>query len=745
MPWTKDDVDDHKKGLTDEQKEQWVAVANSALESCLKEGGDEESCAVSAIKQANAAVEEKKSMPVNKEIRIIPDNDSEVRVIGNSRKVEGYGIVFNKRSLDLGGFVEVIEPGAVEGVIERSDVLALLNHDVNKGLLARSIEGEGSLKLVADKKGVKYSFEAPNFDLGNELVEGIKRGDIKGSSFAFSLPSDKSWGKWDKTEDGKDLRIIKKFDQIYDMSPCYREAYPDTSVALRSLEEKNITITEKIEFSEQTNTLEKSEEIRSEDTEIKPVTEEPVKEPIVEVKSAKIEGADKRGITYLIINKMNIIEKLLDERAMRIEENDKIANECSVSKRYYTEAETETTNGNNQRIAEIDIQIETEKRKQGNGKNIFIGPLIKSSEKEEFSILKSLRHTLQKRDLPYATMEMNERGRDDFKLSGNTSQGDLVFPNLETPDTWRKAKEKRADILAGTATQGQEIVAEDKKAILPPLADKLVLAQAGATYLPGLVGTVSIPAYAGTTVAWKTEVEAAADGGGAFKEVNFSPKRLTGYVNVSKTFLAQDGVGAERLLLNNIAEAVARKLEATILGPATVAAGYPSGIGYKLNVANDGGVAVLTGDSITYAALVGLETTVDVLNALDNNLAYVTNGTARGILKTIDKGTSNDTGDYLIDKDGKINGYPLLATNAVVSTYGAAGDGNMVAFGNWADLCIAQWGGYDITVDPYTAAKTNQIVLVINVYFDAKGLRGSTGSTTTLDEYAYSFSALSIK
>jgi len=87
----------------------------------------------------------------------------------------------------------------------------------------------------------------------------------------------------------------------------------------------------------------------------------------------------------------------------------------------------------------------------------------------------------------------------------------------------------------------------------------------------------------------------------------------------------------------------------------------------------------------------------------------------------------------------------LLVTNAIVSIYGAGADGNMVAFGNWKDLCIAQWGGYDITVDPYTAAKTNQIVLVVNAYFDAKGLRGLTGAGATLDEYAVSFSALSIK
>src|SRR3972149_472678 len=54
MPWSVRDVDKHKKGMTRKQKKQWVAVANSALKSCMDDGGSEEDCAASAIKQANS-------------------------------------------------------------------------------------------------------------------------------------------------------------------------------------------------------------------------------------------------------------------------------------------------------------------------------------------------------------------------------------------------------------------------------------------------------------------------------------------------------------------------------------------------------------------------------------------------------------------------------------------------------------------------------------------------------------------
>lgn len=168
---------------------------------------------------------------MEREIRCL---DQELRAIGNGRRIEGLGIVFNSESRDLGGFIEVIKPEAVEGVLERSDILCLLNHDVSKGVLARCTNGKGSLDLKVEKRGVKYGFEAPNTNLGNEVIEGVKRGDIRTSSFAFSVAKDGQ--TWEK-RNGKNVRTITKFETVYDVSPVYREAYQDTTVALRSLQE----------------------------------------------------------------------------------------------------------------------------------------------------------------------------------------------------------------------------------------------------------------------------------------------------------------------------------------------------------------------------------------------------------------------------------------------------------------------------------------------------------------------------
>lgn len=152
--------------------------------------------------------------------------NQELRVTQDSRLVEGYAIIFNSESNDLGGFKEIIDTRALEGVIEKSDILCLLNHNEDKGVLARSKYGEGSLNLEIDERGLKYMFEAPNTALGDELLEGLKRGDITSSSFAFTVGKD----NWEKREDGSYLRTIVSIQELYDVSPVYRAAYDATSV-----------------------------------------------------------------------------------------------------------------------------------------------------------------------------------------------------------------------------------------------------------------------------------------------------------------------------------------------------------------------------------------------------------------------------------------------------------------------------------------------------------------------------------
>ena len=545
-----------------------------------------------------------------------------------SRKVEGYASVFNSRSKDLGGFTEIIDPAAFNGVIERSDVLALLNHDQDRGVLARSRKGVGSLTLTVDERGLHYSFDAPNTALGNELVEGLKRGDITTSSFAFTVAGE----RWDKDEDGRYVRTITQIDKLYDVSPVYNEAYEDTSVALRSLE--------------QVRAEEPKEEV--EDEEPKDDENNEVEEPVVE------------------------------------EEKEENAEPDSTQP---TDEEDEPKESDEEGEKEEETRNYTQHNKNKMGK---------------FSLIKTINDIVNNRSMSDEAQVVLNAGTEEMRKAGLSYSGQIQLPVSEM-------REVPTAIVAGQETYGAEVVATEKLNILEPLRNRMVLAQAGATYLTGLVGNVSIPTYTGSNVGWKGELVDAEDGKGTFDSIEFSPKRLTAYIDVSKQFLAQDSVGAEEMLYRDIVNAIADKLEATILGAGAGDTNTPEGI---FNGAE--------GVEITFANVVEMEKALEEAK-LFGDYKFIASPAAKAKFKTTTiSGSKSDL--RMLMEGNEVNGYPVLTTG------NCAG----VAFGKWDELVIAQWGSLDIIIDPYTQAKKNAVRIVVNAFFDAKPRRSEAIVKKTL-------------
>ena len=147
----------------------------------------------------------------------------------------GYAAVYNRLSLDLGGFREEILPGAFDKSLSRqrgkSDVVALFNHDSNI-VLGRS--SSGTLELSSDEKGLRYVVTPPVSRA--DVLELIQRRDVRGSSFAFTVESKNE--SFRTGEDGKAIRQIREVSGLYDVGPVLVPAYPATSasVAMRSYE-----------------------------------------------------------------------------------------------------------------------------------------------------------------------------------------------------------------------------------------------------------------------------------------------------------------------------------------------------------------------------------------------------------------------------------------------------------------------------------------------------------------------------
>lgn len=149
-----------------------------------------------------------------------------------SRTISGYAAVFDSDSEDM-GFIERLDKHCFDGVIEKSDVVALYNHSEAPGVLARSVNGEGTLKLEVDERGLRCEFEAPNTQLGNDMIESVERGDIRGMSFAFTVAED----NWEHDDKDNYRRTIVKVSRLYDVSLVVTPAYSATSVETKGLDE----------------------------------------------------------------------------------------------------------------------------------------------------------------------------------------------------------------------------------------------------------------------------------------------------------------------------------------------------------------------------------------------------------------------------------------------------------------------------------------------------------------------------
>ena len=157
------------------------------------------------------------------ERRMEGDGDDELPVI------EGYAALFNSRT-NLGWMQEEILPGAFDDVLN-NDVRCLFNHNSNY-VLARSVNGQGTLTLELDEKGLKYRYTTPDRSYARDLADAIDAGDVSQSSFAFSVEE----SVWIEREGEEPVRQIVKLRQLYDVAPVTYPAYSDTSVAKRSLE-----------------------------------------------------------------------------------------------------------------------------------------------------------------------------------------------------------------------------------------------------------------------------------------------------------------------------------------------------------------------------------------------------------------------------------------------------------------------------------------------------------------------------
>lgn len=152
----------------------------------------------------------------------------------NGDHIVGRPIVYNSKT-DLGWFDEIIESGALDNT-DLKDVRFLVNHNTDMIPLARSRNNNenSTMQMVVDADGmsIRVNLDTENNTEARNLYSAIKRGDISGMSFMFSINAE----EWEDLESEHPTRRITEISKVLEVSAVTFPAYESTEISARDKE-----------------------------------------------------------------------------------------------------------------------------------------------------------------------------------------------------------------------------------------------------------------------------------------------------------------------------------------------------------------------------------------------------------------------------------------------------------------------------------------------------------------------------
>jgi len=277
----------------------------------------------------------------------------------------------------------------------------------------------------------------------------------------------------------------------------------------------------------------------------------------------------------------------------------------------------------------------------------------------------------------------------------------------------------RAPYAVGASATGGSLVATNLLAgsFIEVLRAKAMIMQMGVTTLTGLVGNIAIPRQTSATQTyWVNEAASLTEAEVSFDQVTMSPKQVGALSQYSRLMLQQSTPDIEMVVRNDLAKVMALAIDKAAINGAG-SSGEPTGI---LNTSGIGTVSMGTNGaafangsaSVTPSGLdqlIQLESKLDIANALEGSLYYMTNAKVIAQLKQL----KDQYGGYLWSNNtdattslatpGSISGYSVARTNQVPFNLSKGTGTNLSAllFGNFSDLVIGMWGALEILPNPY--------------------------------------------
>lgn len=290
--------------------------------------------------------------------------------------------------------------------------------------------------------------------------------------------------------------------------------------------------------------------------------------------------------------------------------------------------------------------------------------------------------------------------------------------NISKMEKFSLTKEIRSAIESGTnkvdmraytvADEGTDVVGTDVFDIFAPLRAKNVLTDAGVRVISGIKNNVQVPVFGVTEAKFANETADASDGSGSITSVKLSPKRVTAKVPVSLELLAQDSVGIENMIREDLQNAVYAAVEDKVFGRQAESTDVYAGL---INGVANASIA----DVSTFSALTNMEATVETANVDISKCKYVVSPSARGKLRAMPKSTKTTE---LVMQQGEIDGTEVLST-------GHLNDVSVgVIYGDFSNIVVGTWDNVQIDTVRDTQSLSNGTVnLIVNAYVDVKCAR----------------------
>jgi HK97 family phage major capsid protein len=331
----------------------------------------------------------------------------------------------------------------------------------------------------------------------------------------------------------------------------------------------------------------------------------------------------------------------------------------------------------------------------------------------KFSLRKMVLDVLEGRPQTGLEAEMSQEAVNEARGLGLTLEGRAHIPSFLAFGT-----RDNSVTMPTQPEDGSAVVYDDPaQPIIGLLRPELAIERLGARVLRGLRGEVPFGAMTqGAVASWKPEVALLDKSNIKFRNTTMKPHRMGTYIDVSKQFLIQTTPDVEAMMREDLQQAMDQLLDVTAL----YGTGQPSD-NQPLGLLNTPGVYVISGGTNgrqpTFADIIALEASPEIRNTGSGKTGYLMNSKIKGTLKNTQ--VVSGQAMMVVMDNATLNGHNLVVSNIVKDqTRGTATQASAIAYGDWRQLILGQWGGLDLTVDNLTLALNGQNRIIVQSWWD---------------------------